>query len=262
MSYAIDEQNLKRQRLLARILNPLTAPHLEALDVDRTGRWLDVGAGLGETTRLLTQFLDSTGECIGLEQDPALIQVARDQEWGDHEVTFREGDAMALPFDADSFDFVFTRFLLVHLPDPLIALREMFRVAKPGALVFAQEPDLVFSCCYPSSRGYERMLDLFQGVVADAETGRKLVHLFREVGDGPLQVRGDIVIETEGVDLRQIFTLTFEAIGRALVAAGDLDSAEYESLLADFRRVEADPDRVLIGNPIISVWGQASATNA
>ena len=109
-----------------------------------------------------------------------MIQVARDQEWGDHEVTFREGDAMALPFDADSFDFVFTRFLLVHLPDPLVALREMFRVAKPGALV----------------------------------------------------------------------------------AAGDLDSAEYESLLADFRRVEADPGRVLIGNPIISVWGQASATNA
>ena len=67
MPYSIDEQNLARQRLLAKILNPLTAPHLAGLDIDRTGRWLDVGSGLGETTRLLTQFLDSTGECIGLE---------------------------------------------------------------------------------------------------------------------------------------------------------------------------------------------------
>ena len=257
MSYAIDEKNLQRQRLLARILNPLTAPHLAALDVDRGGRWLDVGSGLGETTRLLTQFLSCEGECIGLEQDPALIQVARDQEWGDHEVTFREGDAMALPFDVDSFDFVFTRFLLVHVPDPLVALREMFRVAKPGALVFAQEPDLVFSCCYPPSPGYERMSDLCKGVVADAEIGRKLVHLFRGVGAGPLEVRGDIVIEAEGVALRQISTITFEAIGRARVAAGHLASAEYESLLADLLRVEADPGRVLIGNPIISVWGRA-----
>ncbi len=47
MSYAIDEQNLERQRLLARILNPLTAPHLAALDVDRAGRWLEIVAGCG-----------------------------------------------------------------------------------------------------------------------------------------------------------------------------------------------------------------------
>ena len=254
MSYAIDEQNLERQRLLTRILNPLTAPHLAALDVDRTGRWLDVGAGLGETTRLLTQFLDSTGACIGLDQDPDLVQVARDQEWGDHEITFREGDAMPLPFDADSFDFVFTCFLLVHLADPLVTLLEMFRVAKPGALVFAQEPDLAFSCCYPPSPGYERMPELFRHVVADDEIGRKMVHLFRGLGADPLEVRGDIVIEADGVDLRQIFTITFEAIGRTLVTAGHLDSAEYESLLAGFRRVESDPNSVLIGNPIISVW--------
>ena len=262
MSYAIDEQNLQRQRLLARILNPLTAPHLAALDVDRAGRWLDVGSGLGETTRLLTQFLHSTGECIGLEQDPALIEVARDQEWGDHKVSFREGDAMALPFDDDSFDLVFTRFLLVHLPGPLVALREMFRVTKPGALVFAQEPDLAFSCCYPSSPGYQRMPELCRAVVADAEIERKLVHLFRSIGAGSVEVRADIAIEAEGVDLRQISTITFEAIGRALVTAGHLDSAEYKSLLADFREVESDPGRVLIGNPIISVWGSRALTTS
>ena len=222
-------------------MNPFTAPYLAALNVDRTGRWLDVGSGLGETTRLLAEALESTGECIGLEQDRGLIQVARGQDWGDHQVTFREGDAMSLPFDADSFDLVFTRFLLVHVPDPLVALREMFRVAKPGALVFAQEPDLVFSCCYPSSPGYEQMSGLCKDVVVDAEIGRKLVHLFRGAGSGPLEVRGDIVIETEGVDLRQISTITFEAIGRALVTAGKLDSGEYESLLADLREVEFGP---------------------
>ena len=259
MSYAIDEFNLERQRLLARILDPVTERHLAALDIDRSGRWLDLGCGLGETTHLLTRYLGSSGECIGLEQNPALIEVARAQAWGDRRVLFCEGDASALPFDGDSFDFVFARFLLVHLEDPAAALREMFRVARPGALVFAQEPDLAFSCCYPSSPAYERMPGLCGRVVADAQIGRKLVHLFRGAGAAALQARGDIVIETEGADLRLISTMTFEAIGRALVSAGDLQPAQYESLRADFRQVESDPGRVLIGNPIISVWGAARA---
>jgi len=47
MSYTISEENLERQMLLAEALNPLTTPHLTALDVNRSGRWLDVGSGLG-----------------------------------------------------------------------------------------------------------------------------------------------------------------------------------------------------------------------
>ncbi len=256
MSYTISEKNLERQMLLAEALNPFTTPHLTALDVNRSGRWLDVGSGLGATTRMLTQFLESRGECVGLEQDPALIEIAQNQDWGEQRVTFRQGDAMDLPFDDNSFDFVFTRYLLVHLPDPLAALREMFRVAKPGALVFAQEPDLTFNCCYPSSPGYERIPEMWSALFPDIEIGRKLVHLFRGVGDVPLEVRADIGIEAEGVNYRRAYTLTFEAIGQALVTAGQLDSEEFDSLLDDFREVESDSSRVVISNPIISVWGQ------
>ena len=257
MSYTISEENLERQMLLAEALNPFTTPHLTALDVNRSGRWLDVGSGIGATTRMLTQFLESRGECVGLEQDPALIEVAQDQDWGEQRVTFRQGDAMDLPFDDNSFDFVFTRYLLVHLPDPLAALREMFRVAKPGALVFAQEPDLTFNCCYPSSPGYERIPEMWSALFPDIEIGRKLVHLFRGVGDVPLEVRADIGIEAEGGNYRRLYALTFEAIGQALVTAGHLDSKEFESLLDDFREVASDSSRVVISNPIISVWGQA-----
>ncbi len=72
-----------------------------------------------------------------------------------------------------------------------------------------------------------------------------------------MEARADIEIGAEDVNYRRIYTLTFEAIGQALVTAGHLDSEEFDSLLDDFREVESDSSRVVISNPIISVWGQA-----
>jgi len=45
------------------------------------------------------------------------------------------GDVMAPPFAARSFDVVFASGLVSHLPDPGAGLRELARVARPGALL-------------------------------------------------------------------------------------------------------------------------------
>src|SRR6185295_299571 len=47
-------------------------------------------------------------------------------------LTFQEGDAEALPFDAASFDAVVMNFGLLHLSRPDTALAEAFRVLRPG----------------------------------------------------------------------------------------------------------------------------------
>jgi SAM-dependent methyltransferase len=47
-------------------------------------------------------------------------------------LTFQEGDAEALPFDAASFDAVVMNFGVLHLARPDAALAEAFRVLRPG----------------------------------------------------------------------------------------------------------------------------------
>jgi ubiquinone/menaquinone biosynthesis C-methylase UbiE len=48
------------------------------------------------------------------------------------EVDFQEGDAAALPFAADTFDFIVCRAAFKNFGDPVGALREMHRVLRPG----------------------------------------------------------------------------------------------------------------------------------
>ncbi len=51
-------------------------------------------------------------------------------------VTVRSADVLNLPFDSDSFDFVYTRAVFQHLHDPGGAIREIYRVLINGGIAF------------------------------------------------------------------------------------------------------------------------------
>jgi hypothetical protein len=48
---------------------------------------------------------------------------------------------MSLPFEDNSFDMVTCQTVLIHVQNPVEALREMLRVTKPGGIVVAAEPN-------------------------------------------------------------------------------------------------------------------------
>ncbi|HEY3352048.1 MAG TPA: class I SAM-dependent methyltransferase [Polyangia bacterium] len=98
---------------------------------------LEVGCGTGCFCRHVGAQLPGR-QVTGLDLDAGRIAYARARS-ATPNVRFEEGDLLHLPFDADRFDLVFCRFVLVHLADPTAALREMARVARPGGVVLAYD---------------------------------------------------------------------------------------------------------------------------
>jgi ubiquinone/menaquinone biosynthesis C-methylase UbiE len=111
---------------------------LELLELRPGTRVLDVGCGTGEEVRAIAS---RTGCAVGIDASRALVEEARRRTATDLEATFRVADALDLPFADAGFDGVRTERTLQHVKDPALALREMARVAKPGAPVVAVEPD-------------------------------------------------------------------------------------------------------------------------
>ena len=53
----------------------------------------------------------------------------------------KKADVLNLPFEDDSFDAVTCQTVLIHLENPLEALREMKRVLKPNGILICAEPN-------------------------------------------------------------------------------------------------------------------------
>lgn len=229
--YHLGKANLERQRWLGKVLIPFTRTFMTQPGLPAAVRCLDVGCGIGETTRLLASVAPNA-ECIGLEKDAALLAAARRQS-DEPRVCFQEGDATQLPFGDHSFDFVFARYLMMHLPEPGDAIREMLRVVKKGGTVMLIEPDFSFHATHPPSWAYERLPELLRALLPDPFVGRKLGHLLREAGAGEIHL--DAVAHRAG------------QLGCAPVLA---------AVVAEFRRVEDDVNSVLLCNPNVCAWAR------
>lgn len=129
-------------RLFIKIAGPLHDAALRELSpVIRPGmRILDVGCGGGQfALRLADHFTDI--ELVGVDLSPAQVARAQKRTSRHDRLSFVEGSALDLPFDADTFDLVYSVGSLKHWPDPELGLRECARVAKPGAQFFVMEGD-------------------------------------------------------------------------------------------------------------------------
>ena len=92
---------------------------------------LEVAPGPGYLAIALAQL----GFCrvAGLDISRTFVRIARENAVRNGiEVDFQEGDAAAMPFAADTFDFVVCRAAFKNFSDPTGALREMHRVLRPG----------------------------------------------------------------------------------------------------------------------------------
>jgi ubiquinone/menaquinone biosynthesis C-methylase UbiE len=56
-------------------------------------------------------------------------------------VTYVRADAQNMPFDENSFDIVVSCETIEHVPDPRAAVREMYRVCKPGGMLYLTTPN-------------------------------------------------------------------------------------------------------------------------
>ncbi|MEM9473514.1 MAG: class I SAM-dependent methyltransferase [Pseudomonadota bacterium] len=104
----------------------------------RECRVLDCGTGTGALSEALAVIGNRPLKIDAVDVSPAMLDKAeaRLKRIG-ADVALRQADIQQLPYDDDSFDIVMAGHILEHLANPVAALAEMARVARPGALVFA-----------------------------------------------------------------------------------------------------------------------------
>jgi SAM-dependent methyltransferase len=163
----------------------------------------DIGCGLCHWSRLLYPYLRSPARFAAVDREPRWVTEAEQSfrrafpEISPGQFTFVKGSAESIPLPADSFDIVTCQTVLMHLPQPAAALREMLRILRPGGLLVCGEPNNFWNYLTISSltaaepvdllvRRFEFWLRYHRGKLAlgqgDHMIGDLLPGLFAEIG--------------------------------------------------------------------------------
>jgi ubiquinone/menaquinone biosynthesis C-methylase UbiE len=113
------------------IFQPYAADLAQRLAGMTAGNVLEIAAGTGIVTRALARALPDAIAIVATDLNQPMLDFAAAQP-GAERVTWRQADALALPFEDEHFDAVVCQFGVMFFPDKSTAYREARRVLKPG----------------------------------------------------------------------------------------------------------------------------------
>lgn len=115
-------------------LEPAQTLMLEMAGLQPGVRVLDVACGTGLVSFRILEAVGETGAVVGTDIAAEMVEMARRiaAERGVRNATFERFDAETMDLEPESFDTAVCALGLMYVPDPVKALREMYRLLAPG----------------------------------------------------------------------------------------------------------------------------------
>lgn len=239
--------------MLRQLFEPWAAELIARADVRAGNHVLDVASGLAPVARRAAAAAGPGGRVVASDISAAMLAVAaaRPADPGWAPIEYLECPAMAIAVGDDSFDAVLCQQGLQFFPDRVAAVREMFRVAKPGGVVVVS----VWATGYPLglfgavnetlreaglAEPFPRAFDSARYQVSGAE----LTELFRAAGARDTRVEAVELDAVWASDEEVTATLTGMPFGPLVAALPDDVQRRVRERLAG--RLGAGPSGVTV----------------
>lgn len=232
-----------RLRMISEIHDGRTRQLLTQAGLGPGHRYVEFGCGLGYVTRwAATQGAHALG--IDLSQDQVAAATELAQEAAIANAEFRSASVYDPGLEPDTFDVSYSRWLLVHLQQPVDAMRSIYRALKPGGVMVCEEADISVIYAEPHSAAYQDFVGIAlagggqRGV--DYSGGRR-AHVWAKLA-------GFDVLHSDAYQPHYLagphkgfWNWTLQEAGAGLVKEGLLPQARLDELAAGMTAADEDP---------------------
>ena len=244
----------KRLHALEEMGDPRTRHRIEQLGIREGWRCLEVGAGHGSVAKWMAERVGPSGRVVATDINPRFLtsQVPC--------LEIRQHDVLESDFEANHYDLVHCRALLMHLSSPELAIRRMAAAVRPGGWLFMEEGD--FSAWgavdpeYPGAAAFDRATraiwqTLHRLEVMDARFGRRLSSYVAELGWKEADYEARLRVSHGGDTVARFWAVTFSSLRPSpLVEAAAITSSEIDTALC----LLDDPGFAFLGPIPFSAW--------
>ncbi len=248
-----------RLKLLHSLYGPGARRVLLQAGIQPGMRVADLGCGVGTVTTLLAELVGPTGEVVGLDFSGAQIEEARSLvPPGLSNVTFVEASATDTGLPYGTFDLVYCRFLLIHLTEPNLALREMHKLLKPNGILVCEDGDLTASGSEPPS-ALNAFANLFGrlGPIwgVDYTLGRELFQKIVAANFSQPEITFNQPVIARGENKR-LLELSVAEAASGFVGAGLITREELDKTLVEMKRLAEDESVLALMPRMSQVWAR------
>jgi SAM-dependent methyltransferase len=236
-----------RLRVISEIHDGRTRELLLGAGLAPGRRFVEFGCGLGYVSRwAAAQGAHATGIDLNPEQIAAADGLAR--EAGLDTAQFRLGNVYEPGLEPGTVDVSYSRWLMVHLKQPVEAMRAIYTALKPGGVMVCEEADVSAVYAEPDSRAYDEMREILmkagrqRGV--DYSGGRRAHSWAKEAGFDVVQVDAYHPHYLTG-EHKGFWNWTLRAAAQGLVSEGTLTADRLEELVVGMSEADASPDTVV-----------------
>ena len=254
---ATGECAARRLQLIDRIFGSATRGFLLRCGLRRGSRVAEIGCGVG----LVSFWMAEQGaSVVAVDGKQAQVETAAKyaRERSIANIEFRTADAYNTGLPRASFDVVYSRFLMCHLPEPVRALREMRELLKSWGVLACEDYDQQSVACEPPLPAYQRLKEISDGMdqafgVNSSNIGPRLPRLFLEAGmtSPRVMMRQNAFLRGEE---KRLWELTLEEARPAIVEHGVATNEELDHLCAELRRIAENETVLVMLARVTQVW--------
>jgi ubiquinone/menaquinone biosynthesis C-methylase UbiE len=127
----------KHREIIREMFAPITQALIADAEITSRRAVLDLATGPGEPALSIAEWVGPEGKVVGIDAVPEMVEAARREakRRGFRNATFEVAFADDLPFPANSFDAVVSRFGVTFFPSPAGSVREILRVLALGGRI-------------------------------------------------------------------------------------------------------------------------------